>query len=375
MRNPSTTRFFAGFIALGLAPVALGQCVFQSSLLNTFDAIGNPIDFEVQHENDGWTFRRVDGGRPLLVGITPPNWRAGAWGSPLLPFAVPCVGPRYSPNVARNQNDFYHTLPTFEGLMVHPNFAPMDTIVLVRPQTASTLRVFTIKAELLGTSSPNVVISAVLERAAGGTTTLVGPTSVLSLAAAVTLSPAGGVLPVNLAVGDRVVVQVNDGGNAAEDWLNVDVQTEWSGKPLVMRLPDAVRACQGSSPTIRVIDAGATTHHWRRNGVLMANGPTATGSVISGVTTAVLTIANASLADQASYSCDVGNLCGSFTTESGSLAICAADFNCDGATDFFDYDDFVIAFEAGDPSADFDRDGTSDFFDYDAFVVSFETGC
>ncbi|MEK6702336.1 MAG: hypothetical protein AABZ53_08740 [Planctomycetota bacterium] len=112
-----------------------------------------------------------------------------------------------------------------------------------------------------------------------------------------------------------------------------------------------------------------------RNGVLMTNGPTLTGSVISGVTTAVLTIANASLADQAAYSCDVGNLCGSFTTESGSLAICGADFNCDGATDFFDYDDFVVAFEAGDLSSDFDRDGTSDFFDYDAFVVAFETGC
>ncbi len=259
------TRFFAGSLALGLSSGALGQCVFQSSLLNTFDAIGNPIDFEVQHENDGWTFRRSDSGRPLLVGITPPNWLAGAWGSPQLPFYVPCVGPRYSPSAPRNQNDFHRRAPSFEGLMIHPNTG-MDTIVLVRPQTASTLRVLTLKAELLGTGSPNVIISAVLERAAGGTTTLVAPSSVLSLAAAVTLTPAGGVLPINLAAGDRVVVQVNDGGNPGEDWFNVDVQTEWSGKPLVMRLPDAVRACQGSSPTIEVVDAGATTHHWRRNG-------------------------------------------------------------------------------------------------------------
>ncbi|MEK6703664.1 MAG: hypothetical protein AABZ53_15495 [Planctomycetota bacterium] len=49
----------------------------------------------------------------------------------------------------------------------------------------------------------------------------------------------------------------------------------------------------------------------------------------------------------------------------------AADFDGDGTVDFFDYDAFVAAFEAGDPSADFDQDCTVDFFDYDAFVVEF----
>ncbi|MEK6701837.1 MAG: hypothetical protein AABZ53_06210 [Planctomycetota bacterium] len=58
---------------------------------------------------------------------------------------------------------------------------------------------------------------------------------------------------------------------------------------------------------------------------------------------------------------------------------CPADFNADGAVDFFDYDEFVVCFEgtACPPgvSADFDADGTIDFFDYDAFVVAFETPC
>ncbi|MEK6701012.1 MAG: GC-type dockerin domain-anchored protein, partial [Planctomycetota bacterium] len=54
---------------------------------------------------------------------------------------------------------------------------------------------------------------------------------------------------------------------------------------------------------------------------------------------------------------------------------CAADFNSDGALDFFDYDEFVVAFEAGSLEADFDADGTVDFFDYDNFVVAFEEGC
>ncbi|MEK6703396.1 MAG: TIGR03790 family protein, partial [Planctomycetota bacterium] len=58
---------------------------------------------------------------------------------------------------------------------------------------------------------------------------------------------------------------------------------------------------------------------------------------------------------------------------------CPADFNSDGAVDFFDYDDFVQCFEGSScppgQSADFDGDGSIDFFDYDAFVEAFELGC
>ncbi|MEK6701519.1 MAG: alpha-amylase family glycosyl hydrolase [Planctomycetota bacterium] len=59
--------------------------------------------------------------------------------------------------------------------------------------------------------------------------------------------------------------------------------------------------------------------------------------------------------------------------------LCSADFNNDGAIDFFDYDEFVQCFEGGPcppgQTADFDADGTVDFFDYDAFVADFESGC
>jgi T5SS/PEP-CTERM-associated repeat protein len=54
---------------------------------------------------------------------------------------------------------------------------------------------------------------------------------------------------------------------------------------------------------------------------------------------------------------------------------CAADFNNDGFVDFFDFDDFVTAFESGDLIADFNADGFVDFFDFDDFVLSFEEGC
>ena len=54
---------------------------------------------------------------------------------------------------------------------------------------------------------------------------------------------------------------------------------------------------------------------------------------------------------------------------------CDADFNGDGFLDFTDFDDFVVAFEAGSASADFNADGFLDFTDFDAFVSSFEAGC
>ncbi len=55
--------------------------------------------------------------------------------------------------------------------------------------------------------------------------------------------------------------------------------------------------------------------------------------------------------------------------------LCDADFNNDGFVDFFDFDDFATAFEAGDVSADYNNDGFIDFFDFDDFVASFQAGC
>ncbi len=58
---------------------------------------------------------------------------------------------------------------------------------------------------------------------------------------------------------------------------------------------------------------------------------------------------------------------------------CPADFDGDGALDFFDYDAFVVCYEGGfcppGKTGDFDGDGGVDFFDYDAYVAAFEAGC
>jgi hypothetical protein len=54
---------------------------------------------------------------------------------------------------------------------------------------------------------------------------------------------------------------------------------------------------------------------------------------------------------------------------------CAADFNGDNQADFFDYLDFVQAFDSEDPAADFNGDSQVDFFDYLDFATAFDAGC
>lgn len=54
---------------------------------------------------------------------------------------------------------------------------------------------------------------------------------------------------------------------------------------------------------------------------------------------------------------------------------CIADFNGDGGINFFDVQDFLAAFAAGDPSADLIADGLFDFFDVQRFLAEFTTGC
>jgi probable HAF family extracellular repeat protein len=52
---------------------------------------------------------------------------------------------------------------------------------------------------------------------------------------------------------------------------------------------------------------------------------------------------------------------------------CPADFNGDNQVDFFDYLDFVLAFDAEGPSADFNGDHQIDFFDYLDFASAFSS--
>lgn len=145
--------------------------------------------------------------------------------------------------------------------------------------------------------------------------------------------------------------------------------------PAIGMQPTPQRACFGGSASFYVgaSSSSGVAYAWRRQQVPI--NPLANPSAA----TPTLNIAQASWADALSYDCVVTNSCGSVTSDAATLTVCAADFDCDGTVDFFDYDAFVMCFE-GDAcppgkTADFDGDDSVDFFDYDAFVVAFETAC
>jgi uncharacterized membrane protein len=98
--------------------------------------------------------------------------------------------------------------------------------------------------------------------------------------------------------------------------------------------------------------------------------------VAQGVNLTDITLTNAT-----GISGDGTIIVGSAFTQGRSIAFkavvprdpCArADVNTDGTVDFFDYLDFVAAFDSNDLSADFNNDDTIDFFDYLDFVAAFD---
>jgi hypothetical protein len=105
--------------------------------------------------------------------------------------------------------------------------------------------------------------------------------------------------------------------------------------------------------TVAASSVAPLSYQWRRNGANLSNGPTGSGSVISGATGPTLTIASAALADSASaFDCIVSNACGSATSFPAGLCVgfaCLADFNHDGVVNSQDFFDFLTAFFAGCP--------------------------
>jgi hypothetical protein len=75
------------------------------------------------------------------------------------------------------------------------------------------------------------------------------------------------------------------------------------------------------------------------------------------------------------YPCYIDTTPGDPNVFTNVITSCPGDFNHDGQVDFFDYLDFVAAFNAEDRSADFNGDAQVDFFDYLDFVQAFGIPC
>lgn len=140
--------------------------------------------------------------------------------------------------------------------------------------------------------------------------------------------------------------------------------------------PSVASVCQGGE-TVMTLAAGVefSNPRWRRNGVLLSDGPTAWGSVITGSSTVTLTISNSALQDAGTYDCITDSDCGESIATSATAQVCVGDFDCSGFVDTDDFTAFVTAFELGDESADVDLTGFVDTDDFTYFVLAFESGC
>jgi hypothetical protein len=145
-------------------------------------------------------------------------------------------------------------------------------------------------------------------------------------------------------------------------------QTLWAMNPAA--LPDFsvepvdARVVRHGTATF-TFDIGANTSNvqWTRDGILLSDGATSRGSVISGSETRTLTIAGVEFGDAGRYEAIVYGPCDSYSTRAALLSVCGtADFNGDGsvATDA-DIEAFFACL-SGDccptcETADFNGDG------------------
>lgn len=115
------------------------------------------------------------------------------------------------------------------------------------------------------------------------------------------------------------------------------------------RQPNSVSARLGSSVLFSAESSAypAPTYRWRKNGIPVSDGPTGSGSVVSGAMTIALQIANVGASDIGSYDCVATSSCSESVSNSATLSCCPADFDGDGFLTGTDFDLFVQSFENG----------------------------
>jgi hypothetical protein len=142
--------------------------------------------------------------------------------------------------------------------------------------------------------------------------------------------------------------------------------------------PDDATVMAGDDAVFAVAASGGSlSYQWRLNGVDLADGPLASGAVISGSNTTSLTLASVTIDEfGAEIACEVSGPCDGELSEIAILTVtCPSDFDGSGFVDTDDFDAFVNAFIAGGDDADFDGSRFVDTDDFDAFVHAFEGGC
>lgn len=125
------------------------------------------------------------------------------------------------------------------------------------------------------------------------------------------------------------------------------------------------------------------TYQWRRGTAALVNGPTGTGSIISGATTNALQIENLSPTDAGNYNCVVTNACGQVISLSAMVAVippgCPGDADGDGAVGLGDIAILITNWGRTVPpapgGADLDGSGAIGLGDTAAVIQNWNTTC
>jgi len=161
---------------------------------------------------------------------------------------------------------------------------------------------------------------------------------------------------------------------------------DFAAPPVVSQPTTPVSACPGETVAFSfVLDpdyAPAYSYQWRREGVVLANGPTPHGSVVAGATSPMLVITGARPTDTGIYTatatrslCGVPTVSTAATLTVGGPACCVGDADGDGDTDSDDVVVFFAAWDAGEAGGDTDGDGDTDSDDIIVFFNSWDSGC
>ncbi len=145
--------------------------------------------------------------------------------------------------------------------------------------------------------------------------------------------------------------------------------------------PENETACAGG---VAVFTVGATgyklNYSWRRNGVPLTDGPSGTGSTISGAETALLSITGLTFADAGNYDCVVADPCAMPSTSAAATLTLgfAGDADGNGSVNFGDITMVLARF--GETTAPFgpgdaDGNGVVNFADVTAVLAAFGATC
>lgn len=181
------------------------------------------------------------------------------------------------------------------------------------------------------------------------------------------------------AAGDAIVGWGTNPAGQQEAWL---FRADCLARPAITQSPSITYACPGTGATFTAAAIGTPTisFHWRRNGIDLADGPTGSGSIISGSGSATLTLSNTALADEGFYDCVTQNACGSAGTTPVELRVTlAGDADRDGFVGLSDIalltSNWTSTVPPAPPAADLDGNGMIGLSDLAAVITNWAQSC